>query len=272
MTVAMAGYVINDAFIKLVAEELPLFQAIFLRGMVITVIVVGLVTARGETSHVPRIADRTVFARMVLEALSTAAYLTALTKLPLASLSAVLQIVPVAVTFVAARLLREPVSVIRVAAVCVGFSGVLLVIRPWTEAFSPWYLLGLVGVVLVVLRELVTKKVDQDIPSLVVALGTAVMITSMGLVVSLAQGWGELDGRLATLLIAAATFLSVGYVASIVTVRVGDLSYSAPFRYTVLVFAIILQIVVFNDVPDGFTLAGAATVTAAGLWVVAAER
>ncbi len=272
MTLAMAGYVVNDAFIKLVAEELPLFQSIFIRGLIITVLVLGLVRVRGEADRIHRIADRRVMTRMLLEAVATAAYLTALTKLPLASLSAVLQVVPVAVTFIAARLLREPVSTVRVAAVGIGFFGVLLVIRPWSDSFSPWFLLGLVGVVLVVMRELVTRKVDPEIPSLVVALGTAIMITTMGLVVSLAQGWDGVTGTQVALLAAAAAFLSVGYIGSIITVRIGDLSYSAPFRYTVLVFAIILQIVVFDDVPDRLTLLGAAIITAAGLWVIAADR
>ncbi len=272
MTLAMAGYIVNDAFIKLVAEDLPLFQAIFIRGVIITVLVMVLVKVRGEADRINRIADRQVLTRMVLEALATAAYLTALTKVPLASLSAVLQVVPVAVTFAAARLLKEPVSTVRVAAVGIGFAGVLLVIRPWSDAFSPWFLLGLVGVVLVVIRELVTRQVRQDIPSLVVALGTAIMITAMGLVVSVVQGWSEVSAGEIGLLATAAVFLSVGYIGSIVTVRIGDLSYSAPFRYTVLVFAIILQIIVFDDVPDGLTLLGAAIITAAGLWVIAADR
>ncbi len=272
MTLAMAGYVVNDAFIKLVAEELPLFQAIFIRGLIITVLVLALVTVRGEADRIHRIVDGRVLARVALEAVATAAYLTALTQLPLASLSAVLQVVPVAVTFIAARLLREPVSAIRVTAVGVGFVGVLLVIQPWSDSFSPWFLLGLVGVVLVVVREIVTRELNDDIPSMVVALGTAITITVMGLVVSVVQGWAGVTGTQLALLAAAAAFLSVGYIGSIVTVRIGDLSYSAPFRYTALVFSIILQVVIFNDVPDQLTLLGAAIVTAAGLWVVGSER
>ena len=83
--------------------------------------------------------------RVATEALATAAYLTALTKLPLAGLTAVIQIAPLAVTFVAARVLREPVSPHRVAAVSAGFVGVLLIVRPWSDDFSPWYLLGFSG-------------------------------------------------------------------------------------------------------------------------------
>ena len=108
--------------------------------------------------------------------------------------------------------------------------------------------------------------------SLVIALGTAVTITAMGGIVSIVQGWDALTGRDLGLLAAAATFLTVGYVASVITIRVGEISFTAPFRFTVLVFAIVLQIVVFDDVPDALTFAGAAIIAAAGLYAFSHER
>ena len=272
MTLGMAGYVVNDSLIKLTAENLPLFQAIFVRGVMITAVIGGWTLARGLGPSLPSVVARPVLFRVATEALGTAAYLTALTKLPLAGLTAVLQIVPLAVTFVAARVLREPVSTHRVAAVSAGFLGVLLIVRPWSDAFSPWYLLGLIGVVLVVLRELATIKVPQQVPSLVVALATAVTITAMGLVVTMGRGWAPMGTRSVMLLAAASLFLTVGYIASVITVRVGELSFSAPFRYTVLLFAILLQVVVFGEVPDALSFVGSAIIVAAGLWSFSRER
>lgn len=272
MTLGMAGYVVNDAFIKVVAEDLPLFQAIFIRGVLITTIIAVWVTARGEAPLIPKMADRSVLVRIATEAVATAAYLTALTKLPLAGLTAVMQVVPLAVTFAAARLLREPVSVHRIGTVLAGFGGVLLIVRPWSDQFSPWFLLGLVAVALIVTRELATRRIDGGIPSLVIALGTAVTITVMGLIVSTIQGWGSVGRDELTLLGLAALFLTVGYLASVITVRVGELSFSAPFRYTVLLFAIVLQIAVFGETPDALTFVGSAVIVAAGLWAFAHER
>jgi len=88
----------------------------------------------------------------------------------------------------------------------------------------------------------------------------------MGLLGSLVEGWNVPDSRELLLLLAASIFLAVGYLASVITIRVGDLSFSAPFRYTILVFAIALQIVVFNDVPDALTFVGAGIIAAAGLF------
>lgn len=272
MTLGMAGYVVNDSLIKLTAESLPLFQAIFVRGAMITAVIGGWTLARGLGPSLPSLLARPVLFRVITEALATAAYLTALTKLPLAGLTAVLQIVPLAVTFVAARVLREPVSLHRVGAVLAGFCGVLLIVRPWSDAFSPWYVLGLVAVILIVLRELATVNVPARVPSLVVALATAVTITAMGLVVTLARGWEPLSERNLTLLAAASFFLAIGYIASVITVRVGELSFSAPFRYTVLLFAIALQIVIFGEIPDGLTFVGSAIIVAAGLSSFVRER
>ncbi len=272
MTLGMAGYVINDALIKLAADEVPLFQAILMRGICITTVLGIWMLKRGELASLVAIVDRAVAGRVVTEMLATAVYLTALLQLPLAGLSAVIQITPLAVTFAAARLLGEPVSVHRVGAVIIGFFGVLLVVKPWSDNFSPWFILGLVAVGLITIRELATKRIAPTIPSLAIAFSTAVSITAMGLVVTIVQGWRSPTPSSIGLLLGAAVFLTIGYLASVITVRVGDLSFSAPFRYSVLLFAIGLQIVVFGDIPDVLTFVGSGVIVAAGVWMFLRER
>lgn len=272
MTTAMLGYVCNDALIKRAAEDLPLFQAVFLRGCLLVVLLGLLASARGALVPIRRFFERPLLLRIAMETLGTVTFLLALTKLSLAGITAVMQLVPIAVTFAAARLLREAVSVHRVGAVIVGFIGVLFVIRPGSSDFSPWFIAGLATVGLVVVRELATRAVPPSIPAPSIALGTAVAITLMGGGVSIFQGWDRPSVLTLTLLAGAAVFLSVGYLASIISIRTGDISFSAPFRYTVMVFAIILQIVVFADVPDLMTFIGSGIVTAAGLYTLSRER
>ncbi len=271
MTLGMAGYVTNDAFIKLAAEDLPLFQSIFLRGVWVCTILVAFNLHRGTLSGLTQHFSKPIAVRLLCETLGTILYLSALTRLPLAGLTAVLQLVPVAVVFVAARLLREPVSLQRVAAVITGFAGVLLVVKPGADSFSSWYLLGFATVVLIIIRELATRQINNSAPTQVVALMTGISITAMGLALSLVEGWGALQTRPVLLLVGAGIFLTIGYVASVATVRIGDLSYSAPFRYSIVVFSIILQIVFFRDVPDVWTFVGSGIVVLAGLWAFRAD-
>lgn len=271
MTLAMLGYVVNDAFIKKAVEDLELFQAVCIRGVLIVAILSLVARARGELVDLRRHAHPMVGLRVAMEAASTVLYLLALSRLPLASVTAVLQLVPVAVTFVAARVLREAVSWHRVGAVVAGFAGVLLVVRPGTDAASPWFLAALAAMTTVVAREVVTTRVPGSIPSLVLALATATVIATMGGVVSVVEGWAPIDVEHVVLLAVAAAFLSVAYTASVVAVRVGEISFTAPFRYSILVFAIVLQIVVFGDVPDALTFVGSAVVAAAGVYALVHE-
>lgn len=266
MTVGMFGYVVNDALIKLAAEELPLFEAIFIRGVFITALLLLIAIARGELHGAHKHLDRPLGIRIGMEALGTALYLSALTRTPLAGITAVLQIVPLVVTFAAARLLREAVSWHRVLSVIVGFIGVIIVIRPGSDDFNSWFLVGFLVVGTIVARELVTTNISKEIPTVVISLCSAIVVSAMGFVGAFIEGWERPDARAMGLLVGASLILAVGYVGSVITIRVGDLSFSAPFRYTILVFAIILQIVVFGDVPDALTFVGAAIIVAAGLY------
>lgn len=271
MTLAMFGYVVNDALIKWAAEAMPLFQAIFLRGAAIVVLLATLVRIRGAAVSRAALLTRPLLLRVTMEGLGTVLYLLALTRVSLASLSAILQLVPIAVTFAAARLLRERVSPVRVAAVVAGFLGVLLIIRPGSDEFSPWFLAGLATVAIIVVRELATRNIAADIPGVTASLVTAVAITAIGGVISIFDGWDTPAPERLLALGAAACFLALGYVGSVNSVRVGDISFSAPFRYSILIFAIVLQIVVFGDVPDLLTFVGAGIVAAAGLFALRAE-
>jgi drug/metabolite transporter (DMT)-like permease len=105
----------------------------------------------------------------------------------------------------------------------------------------------------------------------IVSLSTAVAITAIGFLGSVFDGWSSVSAPDLSLLASAAAFLSVGYLASVITVRTGELSFSAPFRYTVMIFAIVLQIVVFGEVPDALTFLGTALIAGAGLYVFRRE-
>ena len=285
MTAGMFGYVVNDAFIKRAAEDVPLFQAVFLRGMVIIFLLALIVRVRGASVPLTSYLERPLLIRFAMEAIGTVAYLVTLTQVPIAGLTAVMQLLPVAVTFAAARVLRERVSVHRVAALLIGLTGVLFIIKPGSDDFSPWFLGGVLTVGLIVVRELATRNISSAMPGTAVALGTAVVITLMGALTTLVGaalqepgevakyvGWVSPQAEALLLLGTGGCFLGLGYVSSVNAVRIGDISFTAPFRYTVLVFAIVLQIVVFGDVPDGLTFLGAAIVGSAGLYALANEK
>jgi drug/metabolite transporter (DMT)-like permease len=273
MIAAMAAFTFNDTCMKAVTADLPLFQSILLRGIATSALVFAVaVRTGGLRLDIPARDWFVILLRTIGEVAGTFAFLAALRHMPLANLSAILQSLPLLVTLGAAILFRESIGWRRMLAILVGFVGVLLIIRPGTEGFDRWALLGVVSVLFVVLRDLATRRLSREVPSITVALCSAVAVAvSAGLAVPFA-GWQTPTGTDLLLILLASVFLVAGYLASVMAMRVGAIAAIAPFRYTSLVFALILGLVVFGQFPDGLTLAGAAIVICTGLYSLHRER
>ena len=274
MMASMAGFVLNDTLMKSLAGEVPLFQAIFVRGVAATLLLAGL--ARAQRALTYRVAghDRVRLGfRLAAEVGATTCFLNALFHMPIANATAILLVMPLAVTLAGAIFLREAVGWRRYTAILVGFAGVLVIVRPGGEGFNAYALSALAAVGFLVVRDLVTRRFAQGVPSVFVALATAIAITVLGAVVSLVcVDWAPLDARTVLVLAGAAACLVVGYLFGVMTMRVGEIGFVSPFRYTVLIWALLLGAVVFGEIPDATTLAGAGLVVATGLYTFHRER
>jgi drug/metabolite transporter (DMT)-like permease len=273
MMLSMAAFTLNDTCMKVVAADVPMFQAVTLRGIAtsIALLVIGHWTG-GLRLRLPRPVRRIVGLRSVAEIAGTATFLAALAHMPLANLSAILQAMPLAVTLGAALVFGEKIGWRRMTAIAIGFCGVLVIIRPGPEGFDLWALVGLSSMVAVVVRDLVTRRLPPETPSITVALWSALAVTVAGAVLSSSAPWQPVSPKSALLVLGAASFLIVGYISAVLTMRMGEVGATAPFRYTSLVWAIVLGWAVFGDIPDGLTLVGAAIVVASGLFTYWRER
>ncbi|MCW1920893.1 DMT family transporter [Rhodobacter sp. KR11] len=269
---SMLGFTVNDGLMKSATEHMPLFQAIFLRGVIATLGIILIARAQGVRQFVPQGRDRFwVAARTVGEIASTATFLIALTQMPIANLSAIMQSLPLAVTLGAAVFLGEPIGWRRLTAILVGFVGVLIIVKPGAD-FDVWSVLGLASVAGVVLRDLATRKFSRAMPSTVGAVWAAVSVMVMGGLVTAWQGWTPLTLRPMLEVAAAGAFIIAGYVFAVRVMRVGDLAVVAPFRYTSLLWAILIGWLVFGALPDFWTWVGSGIVVASGVYVFIRER
>jgi len=273
MIACMAGFAFNDAVFKTLSGTLPLYQAIFLRGLVATVLVTALAwhqsalrpsTLKGNLSLISW--------RTLGEVGATACFLTALFNMPLPNATAIMQSLPLAVTLAASLFLGERVGWQRMSAILIGFVGVLIIVRPGTDGFNVYGLLALAAVGFITLRDLATRRLKGDVPSLLVALITSVAVTIGAGLASLFEGWAALSLDSALRLTLAAFFLLAGYAFSVMTMRVGEVNFVAPFRYTILIWALILGYAVFGDIPDALTWIGALIVVATGLFTFWREQ
>lgn len=286
MLLAMAGFTINDAFIKGIDGELPVTQIIAVRGSVLLVLIASFlfVSARRSRrkSAVVRFSDMRrafshplVLARALCEFAATIAFMMALTRLPFAVISSSLQSMPLLVTAGAALFLGEQVGWRRWMAILIGLVGVLIILRPGAAGGFP--VAGLVPAILCVLlsaaRDLFTRRLPSDVPSLGVTVVAAFVITSGGIAGVLVTGaWVSMTLVQFALMASAAVFLFAGMQGIVLSMRTGDVSAVVPFRYTSLLWAMLLGLVWFGEVPDTWTLIGSAVVVGTGLYTFARER
>ncbi len=271
MIIAMACFILNDTCIKTIGTTLPLGQIIAIRG-VVSVLVVALICAhQGVLGSVPSLFTPKVLARSLLDVAGTFLFLIALMHMPLANLTAILQSVPLAVVLVSVIFLKEKVGVRRAAAIAAGFVGVLLIVRPTPSTFTIYEVLALGIVLVLAFRDLITKRIPDHIPTFIIALANASFVALGGLIYGLYQGFQPVALWQFGLLAAAATLLASGYVFMVSTLRVGDLSGTASYRYSNVLFAIILGMVFFGEFPDTVSYAGMALIIAAGLYAAHRE-
>lgn len=273
MMASMGAFVMNDTFLKLTEGNIPLFQLIFIRGVLATVLVFALTYHLGALRLSVSRADKGVIAlRGLIEIVLAYFFLNALFNMPLGNLNAIMQVVPLTVTLGSAIFYRESVGWRRMLAIVIGLGGVLLIIRPGVEGFNVWSLYAVAAVLCVTLRDLITRRLSAGVPGMTVTLGTSVSVMIAAGFASLTQEWVPITGQEALYISGSAVFILAGYFFSIQVMRVGDVSFIAPFRYTGLIGALLVGFLVFDEVPRALTLLGAAIVVGTGLFTFYRER
>jgi drug/metabolite transporter (DMT)-like permease len=267
MSLAMAGFTLGDAMVKMVASDLNTGQIIFIRGVMTATVILTVAWRMGALRSIRQLLDPWLAIRTVSEILAAVTYIHALASLPLPNAAAILQALPLAVTMGAAIFLGETVGWRRWLAIAVGFAGVLVIIRPGAEGFTTASLLVVVSVVTAAIRDIATRKIRHDIPSLMISGVAAVCVTATGaaLIVPFG-GWRPVAIEHVGLLAIASMALFTGYQAIIMAMRTGEISFIAPFRYTSLLWAIALGIVLLGEMPDRWMLTGATIVIGAGIY------
>ncbi len=266
---AMAFFLGNDTCIKLVSESLPTAQIIFLRGMVAIAVLSSLakvVFGLGNmTVFLQGWKNSAVLWRALVDALATLCYLVALFNMPIGNATAINMAVPIFIACGAALWMRERISLWRWSLVLAGFVGVLLVIQPRADGFNGYAWLCLIATALHAVRDLLTRRIPQGIASIVVTMATAIAVTVFAGAFTLAQAWVPMSVNQILLITLAAVLLSAGYLLMVMSMRAGDVSFIAPFRYSALPMALAIGYSVWGDVPNALAWCGILLLASAGV-------
>jgi drug/metabolite transporter (DMT)-like permease len=273
MMLAMAAFAVEDFFIKRVATEMSVGQMLLVLATGGAVIFAALCGRRGAALYSPDLLHPLVLTRNLAEVAATLCYISSLALIPLSLASSILQATPLLVTAGAAVWLGEHVGWRRWAAVAVGLAGVLVILRPGLEGFRPAALLAVLATAGLATRDLASRRVPRRIDSAQLAFWAyASLVPAAGALVMFGGGVAPASSTAWWALAAAVGVGAVAYGSLVIATRIGDVSVVIPFRYSRLIFALLLSVVLLGERPDALTLSGAAVVVGSGLYAWMRER
>lgn len=272
MTAAMVCFISNDALVKYVSASLPTPQLIFVRGVLTTLWLLLVVALGGQLGQWRRLGTPSIWIRALLDAAATFIYLTSLFHLPLGNATAINLAAPLFLVLFAVLMLGERVSLQRWLLIWAGFAGVLLVVQPRAEGFNGYAVLCVIGTLFHAARDLMTRRVPAEVPSLWITLTTASMVTVLAGLWTASTAWTPLDTGSAWRLAAASVLLATAYHLLTLSMRAGDMSVIGPFRYSGLLVALVLGFLVWGEVPNALAWVGIVLLVASGLALLLNER
>ena len=272
MLIATSCFAVLDASAKLVSRELHVVQAVWGRYLFNFLFFAPLLVLWVKPRQLLATRNlRLQLVRSVLLVGSTSFFWIGLTYLPLADAITIAFVSPLMVTAFSVPLLGERVGVHRWGAVLVGLAGVAVIVRPGAEDVNWGVAMPLLSAVCYALYQILTRLVsrtDEALTSLFFgALGGAVL-TSLALPVV----WEPMSWRLWVALAWLGLLGSVGHFLLIRAFSAAPASVLSPFNYSGLIWAVLLGWAIFGDLPDRWTMAGAALIVSSGLYTLHRER
>lgn len=273
MMCSMAAFTFNDLCIKAIGTQIPLSQLLFLRGILASVLIYLLARYLKALAWPAAPKDRwLIVLRSLAEVAAAYFFLTALLNMPFANVTSILQTLPLTVTLAAALVFKEPVGWRRMLAIFIGFCGMMLIVRPGSDGFTIHSIYVLIAVVCVTVRDLAARRLSRDVPSLTVTLvGALFVMVFAGAGQGMTGGWAAMTLTQTVLLCVSALFVICGYVFSVMVMRIGEVGFTSPFRYTAMLWALLLGYVFFDEWPETLTFIGAGLIVVTGVFTLYRE-
>ncbi|WP_343563344.1 DMT family transporter [Kiloniella sp. b19] len=275
MILAMAGFAIEDSFIKAATVFLPVAEVLVIFGAGGALIFALIALLRKEALYSPDVISPPMRIRVFFEITGRLFFVLALALTPLSSVTAILQATPIVVVLGAALLFGEKVGWRRWTAIFTGLIGVLIILRPTPESFSPLSILALLGMIGFAGRDLASRAAPPTLSAVILGIyGFLAVVIAGGLYHLI---WEKqsfvLPGPESALYMSGAVTVGVlSYASLMKAMRTGDVSTVTPFRYSRLLFGLLLGVTVFGERLDETTLIGSAIVVLSGLFILLRSR
>jgi drug/metabolite transporter (DMT)-like permease len=270
MILCMFFFSINDAFIKyilfLYKDITILGEIIFIRGICSTIIL-GLYLYYKKKLNFKVITSKPLHLRGLVESIAAIFFFLGLMYLPFGELYSLMNLAPILITASGAFILGEKVGWRRWTAVICGFVGVLIVIDPNNLKFGFAFIYPLIAAIFITQRDTITRKFLNQFDSLQI-----VFITSFSVTVFFGFGMFLNYKPINLEIFLSAFFVTLGYYFSVLTIKAANISTTSPFRYTIIIFGIILGYFIFNEIPALNMVLGSLIIMGSGIFIILRQK
>jgi len=271
MVIAMAAFSIEDAFVKTLAATLPVHQILLAFGAGGAIVFFGYATLRGERLFTADVVSPPMLIRVAFEITGRLFYVLAIALAPLSSATVILQATPVVVVAAAALVFSEVVGRRRWIGIFIGSLGVVVVVRPGADGFSALSILAVIGMLGFAGRDLASRAAPSSVGTAMLGFYGFLGIVVAGALYAIRESSSFVrpDMTMTGLLLGAVTAGVIAYACLMKAMRTGDVSAVTPFRYTRLVFGVVLGVVVFGEALELSTIVGSGLVLFSGYFILA---
>jgi drug/metabolite transporter (DMT)-like permease len=268
MIVAALLLTLNDAASKWLTESYPVWQVLALRqfcSLMLISLYIHFVTgwAATKVTNKAGVALRSFF---FVAAMAT--IVVSFSLLPLALVTAIAFSSPLFVVAFSHLFTDEKVGLRRGLAVLAGFIGVLFIVRPGGGGFELVLILPVLAALFAGCRDIITRGLSRTESSISILLWSNIAVVTCALVITMWQGWQAITGTAAALLFINGALNAGAHFLIIEALRLGEASLVSPFRYSGLIWATMLGLVIWGDLPDSWTLVGAVILVASGVYII----
>tara|TARA_A100001015_G_scaffold81987_1_gene90908 strand:- start:1073 stop:1918 length:846 start_codon:yes stop_codon:yes gene_type:complete len=268
MVIAMGCLTLTDMLIKIVSQTLPTGQVMIFYGVGALVVFWGLLRIKDESIQLSPLTNPAVIWRNVGDLIAMNSMFLALVYVPLSTIGAVIQAVPLMVTATAALFLGEKVGLKRVSAIFIGFLGTLLIIQPGATTFDITATLALIAAIGMALRDIATKLVRENFSTLLLSFYSCFLFIFSGIILLIIKGDPTVPSSEHIFILTAMIVAGcLGFFFMTEAVRLGEMSVVIPFRYTRLLFSMAAGILILGEQVNAIMLIGSALTILSGLYI-----
>ncbi|MEM9717114.1 MAG: DMT family transporter [Pseudomonadota bacterium] len=263
----------SDAFIKVASAQLSFGQILAAMGVIGFFVTAAITVLSGRRPFRAEMLNTALFTRIAFDTFGACMIFNALARVDLSLVAVITQASPIVIAVFAAILFNETVGWQRWISIIVGFIGVILIVNPFGTSFDPNSLFAVGALIGLTGRDFATRYIPKSI--------SAVEMSTIGFLGILPVGlfFWFLDGRsfapdgLHLFYMLAAIFIGIGgLIAIAAAMRFGDISATAPFRYSRVIFAVILGWIAFGEWPTQMMWVGIVLVMGSGLFLLFRQR